>query len=193
MTLAEKLKEARKKAGLSQEQLADKISVSRSAIAKWESGKGMPDIENLKALSKLLNVSLDYLLNDEDSIDIIRIKEAINLDEFKKHGKCRSKEDAVVVSKYPKADIYPLFRKKKLTPVQWVIDFIVSPGVLNVVDSFDDMSKYYLVEQDGRQLFVNVTKEFIITKEMPKKITGNKFEIGQNKFTKATYVISESV
>ncbi|MBQ2745756.1 MAG: helix-turn-helix transcriptional regulator [Lachnospiraceae bacterium] len=191
MTLAEKLKEARRQSGLSQEQLAEKLSVSRSAIAKWESGKGMPDVENLKAIAKLLNVSVDYLLNDGEAKDIIQIKEAINLDEYEKHGKCRSKSDAVVVSKYPDADIYPLFRRKKLTPVQWIIDFIVSPGVLNVVDSFDDMSSYYLVEQGEKQLFVNVTKEFIITNEMSKKVTGNKFIIGQNKFTKATYVVGK--
>ena len=191
MTLAEKLNEARRQSGLSQEQLAEKLSVSRSAIAKWESGKGMPDVENLKAIAKLLNVSVDYLLNDGEAKDIIQIKEAINLDEYEKHGKCRSKSDAVVVSKYPDADIYPLFRRKKLTPVQWIIDFIVSPGVLNVVDSFDDMSSYYLVEQGEKQLFVNVTKEFIITNEMSKKVTGNKFIIGQNKFTKATYVVGK--
>ena len=191
MTLAEKLNEARRQSGLSQEQLAEKLSVSRSAIAKWESGKGMPDVENLKAIAKLLNVSVDYLLNDGEAKDIIQIKEAINLDEYEKHGKCRSKSDAVVVSKYPDADIYPLFRRKKLTPVQWIIDFIVSPGVLNVVDSFDDMSSYYLVEQGEKQLFVNVIKEFIITNEMSKKVTGNKFIIGQNKFTKATYVVGK--
>lgn len=148
-------------------------------------------MENLKAIAKLLNVSVDYLLNDGEAKDIIQIKEAINLDEYEKHGKCRSKSDAVVVPKYPDADIYPLFRRKKLTPVQWIIDFIVSPGVLNVVDSFDDMSSYYLVEQGEKQLFVNVTKEIIITNEMSKKVTGNKFIIGQNKFTKATYVVGK--
>ena len=64
MTFGEKLKEARQKAGLSQEQLSEKLHVSRSAVAKWETGKGMPDIENLKAAAQLLNVSIDYLLDD---------------------------------------------------------------------------------------------------------------------------------
>lgn len=62
MTLGEKIKEARKQCGLSQEQLAEKMSVSRSAIAKWETDKGLPDIDNLKALAGFLNVSVDYLL-----------------------------------------------------------------------------------------------------------------------------------
>ena len=47
-TFGEKLKSARKEAGLTQEQLAVKLMVSRQAITKWETDKGMPDIENLK-------------------------------------------------------------------------------------------------------------------------------------------------
>ncbi|MBR3349429.1 MAG: helix-turn-helix transcriptional regulator, partial [Solobacterium sp.] len=62
MTFGEKLKEARKTAGLSQEQLAEKLSVSRSAVAKWEADLGMPDIANLKAMAQLLDISIDYLL-----------------------------------------------------------------------------------------------------------------------------------
>ena len=48
MTLGEKIREARRKCGLSQEQLADKMAVSRSAIAKWETDKGLPDVDNLR-------------------------------------------------------------------------------------------------------------------------------------------------
>ena len=57
ITLGEKLKSARKRVGLTQEQLAEKLLVSRQAITKWEADKGMPDIENLKQLSKLLNIT----------------------------------------------------------------------------------------------------------------------------------------
>lgn len=63
-TLGEKLKSARKDAGLTQEQLAVKLMVSRQAITKWETDKGMPDLENLKSLSQLLGVSIDYLLDN---------------------------------------------------------------------------------------------------------------------------------
>ena len=52
MTFGEKLKEARKDAGLSQEQFAEKMSVSRSAVAKWETDKGMPDVNNLKVIAR---------------------------------------------------------------------------------------------------------------------------------------------
>ena len=53
MTLGEKIRESRRKCGLSQEQLADKMSVSRSAVAKWETDKGLPDVGNLKLLGQL--------------------------------------------------------------------------------------------------------------------------------------------
>ncbi len=66
MTLGEKITNARKQANMSQEQLAEKLNVSRSAIAKWETDKGIPDIENLKALSGVFEVSIDYLVGNEN-------------------------------------------------------------------------------------------------------------------------------
>lgn len=82
MTLGKKLRSARKSAGLTQEQLSEKLLVSRQAITKWEAGKGMPDIENLKQLSKLLNISIDYLLDGGEVIDLSAMREEINLDDY---------------------------------------------------------------------------------------------------------------
>lgn len=65
MNFSEKLKTLRKKAGLSQEQLAEKLNVSRQAITKWETDAGIPDIENLKSISALFSVSIDELLANE--------------------------------------------------------------------------------------------------------------------------------
>ena len=65
MTFAEKLKSIRKKAGMSQEKLAEKIGVSRQAITKWETDAGIPDIDNMMALSSLFNISLDELFFNE--------------------------------------------------------------------------------------------------------------------------------
>ena len=72
MTVGEKIKEARKQVGLTQEQLSEKLGISRSAVAKWETDKGIPDVDNLKILSGLLNVSIDYLL---ESFNITEISE----------------------------------------------------------------------------------------------------------------------
>ena len=65
MTLAEKLKFLRKQAGMSQEQLAEKLGVSRQAVTKWETDAGIPDIENVIAISALFDISIDELLSNE--------------------------------------------------------------------------------------------------------------------------------
>lgn len=65
MTFAEKLKSIRKQAGMSQEQLAEKLSVSRQAVTKWETDVGIPDIENIMAISALFDISIDELLSNE--------------------------------------------------------------------------------------------------------------------------------
>ena len=65
MTFADKLRTIRKQAGMSQEKLAEKLSVSRQAITKWETNMGIPDIENIMAISALFDVSIDELLCKE--------------------------------------------------------------------------------------------------------------------------------
>lgn len=65
MTFAEKLYRLRRKSGLSQEELAEKLQVSRQAVSRWEMGSTLPDAKNLLQLSDLFAVSVDYLLRDE--------------------------------------------------------------------------------------------------------------------------------
>lgn len=65
MYFNEKLKEIRKQNNLSQEDLANQLNVSRQAITKWETAQGLPDMENLKNISKFFHVSLDELLQEE--------------------------------------------------------------------------------------------------------------------------------
>ena len=67
VVLGENLAKYRKKAGYSQEELADKLGVSRQAVSKWERGEASPDTENLIALSRLYGVTLDELVNKEPS------------------------------------------------------------------------------------------------------------------------------
>lgn len=87
MTIGEKIREARKSAGLTQEQMAEKLMVSRQAITKWESDKGIPDINNLKAISSLLNVTIDYLVDNGQNMCTPVIKEAIDLSKYEKKAK----------------------------------------------------------------------------------------------------------
>lgn len=185
MSIGEKLKECRRKVGLSQEQLAEKLYVSRQAVTKWESNKGVPDVYNLQNISKLLGVSIDYLLDDGKALLNTVIKESININDYKKASKFASIYDSVVREKYPKATIiYRLVRQKKLNLVENIIDFVAMPGILKVVDSFNDMAAYYLVELEQKQLLVNVTKEFIESRELSCKFIEKKMMIGNNSFKK---------
>ena len=68
MRLGERLKEYRNQEGLSQEQLAEKLNVSRQAVTKWENDKGIPDIDNLIVISDELNLSLDELLKGNENV-----------------------------------------------------------------------------------------------------------------------------
>lgn len=74
MTLGERIKEFRYMEGLSQEGLAEKLNVSRQAITKWESDNGVPDIDNLVSLSRLMGITLDELVLGEQK-DVEEIKE----------------------------------------------------------------------------------------------------------------------
>ena len=62
--LGKKLYEYRKEAGFSQEELAEKLDVSRQAVSKWECGESLPDTDNLISISKLYGVSLDELVDN---------------------------------------------------------------------------------------------------------------------------------
>lgn len=70
MEFNEKLQELRKKKGLTQEELAELLYVSRTAISKWESGRGYPNIDSLKAIAKFFGVTIDELLSGDELLTI---------------------------------------------------------------------------------------------------------------------------
>ena len=188
MTFGEKLKTARKEAGLSQEQLAEKLCVSRSAVAKWESDRGMPDVGNLKGMAQLLDVSVDYLLDEDEKLSFNETKEAIDPESFALVGRCRDQKDAACYSKFSGADaIYPLIRRKKMRLAEWFVVFFVAPGMIQSADYLNDMSAYYLVETGGRQLLVKVSSDFIMSRELAKRVDPKKFDFGNYTFRKAAY------
>lgn len=81
MGMSERLQKLRKQGGYSQEQLAEKVGVTRQAISKWESNQGNPDIDNIIKLSEVYNVSTDYLLKGVEAIN-----EPIKIDPKKNSG-----------------------------------------------------------------------------------------------------------
>ena len=70
MEFNEKLQELRKQKGLTQEELAEILFVSRTAVSKWESGRGYPNIDSLKAIAKFFQVTVDELLSGEELLTI---------------------------------------------------------------------------------------------------------------------------
>lgn len=66
MTIGERIKQLRSEKGFSQEKLAEKLNVSRSAVAKWEADGGVPEIDNLRQLSSVFDISIDELVGNAD-------------------------------------------------------------------------------------------------------------------------------
>lgn len=194
MTFGEKLKNARKNAGLSQEQLAEKLCVSRAAVAKWETDKGLPDIMNLKSISKLLDVSVDALLDDGQEMDFLVTKEPVDLDALDLKGRARCKHDVAVLDRFPQADhIYQLSLIHQLNKIEWWADFLTC-GLYTMIWGISHWKTwtghYYLVSQGSRQFFVEVNDEFIITTGLPHPISKWKFYIGDRQYIRIQYDIA---
>ncbi|WP_022755798.1 helix-turn-helix domain-containing protein [Butyrivibrio fibrisolvens] len=79
MEFGEKLLELRNGKGMTQEELAEDLYVSRTAISKWESGRGYPSIDSLKEISKYFSVSIDELLSSEKLVTIAEKENRANI------------------------------------------------------------------------------------------------------------------
>ena len=79
MEFHEKLQQLRKQKNLTQEQLAEQLFVSRTAVSKWESGRGYPNLESLKCISKLFSISIDELLSNDELIELAETENRSNL------------------------------------------------------------------------------------------------------------------
>lgn len=196
MTLAERIKECRTNLGFSQSELAERIHVSRQAVTKWESGKGYPDIDNLKAMSVLFDVSVDYLLDEEPGpMTDAKMRVPIDLEnvtgERASTGSKQAKYDAVVRHVFPNATIRPLRHRHKNTNSESVLEWVISAlnyfivDVLGIFDLKDRLEKlnerYYLVEEKNRQLLATVTPEAVIAEELTHRVD-KKFRIGQDAY-----------
>ena len=188
MTLGEKMREARRKCGFSQEQLADKMAVSRSAIAKWETDKGLPDVGNLKMLARILNVSVDYLLDEGQSGNDSAIREDYNLAAYG-YGCSKVKKDRVVREKYPDATIYPLLARRELENLD--LSAVNTPDCrTSPMDRVKQTDKaFYLIEKEGRQFLVTVTDVFVETRPLENPLQGSSFTVDGWNFIKCNYEV----
>ena len=123
LQIANRLLQLRKERGLSQEELADQLGISRQAVSKWERAEASPDTDNLICLAKLYNVSLDYLLQTEDSL------ETIKTEQIKEEAKIIVDEDVEDEdAKKPKV----LNMLSGLIPVLITITYFILGGVFNL-------------------------------------------------------------
>ncbi|MCR5609145.1 MAG: helix-turn-helix domain-containing protein [Lachnospiraceae bacterium] len=79
MEFNEKLQHLRKQQNMTQEELAEKLYVSRAAVSKWESGRGYPNIDSLKAISSLFNITIDELLSSNELLEIAETENRSNI------------------------------------------------------------------------------------------------------------------
>lgn len=195
MTLGEKIREARRTCALSQEQLAEKMCVSRSAVAKWETDKGLPDVGNLKVLSRLLNVSVDYLLDEAQEADGSVVCQMYNLHSYGRGCK-KVKKDRVICEKFPDAKIYPLLGRQKQTEPEESLGNTLGVcadalfGATEYIGSRKNSDKeFYLVERDGQQFFVTVTDTVIQTRLMEPPLSDSQFSLDGWDFIKSHYEV----
>lgn len=177
-----KNKRFKKKTNISQEELADKVGVSRQTITKWESDAGLPDIENLKAIATLFNISIDELLDYKKKLlgEVI-LEEKYSLEGIKKEGKARTKEETIVMKKFAKAtSIYTLQKKKQWNWKKNLFWFLVEASYSPELEDFIENGIYslFFVDEKDKQYIVTMKKG--IMKVVQLKILFNSNKIIDN-------------
>lgn len=169
MTFSEKIKQIRKNFYLTQEELAEKLNVSRQAIAKWECDKGLPDTENIKLISKLFGVSIDALLDNNSNIPLMAMREEFDIKDF---GKWKGEQYFNILNKYfdEKFRIYILSYDSKLSTSKGLIDLLTWG-----LSRLEDLSPYYLAVKDDNKYLVNIKNDHIeimlLNQDFDKKFT----------------------
>ena len=180
MTLGQKLKEIRKRFGLSQEQLAEIMNVSRQAITKWENDTGLPDVSNLQELSKVFGITVDYLLNDENQLPALSMKKELDKDKYK--NKVSSYTEILQEYYADPWEIYNLSASKKMGKLEFALDLISGGDYGLITDTVTGLSPYYLVKKDGLKLLVNIKDWILEVIELPSNTSDKKFIYGEKKF-----------
>ena len=203
ISLGEKIKKARLEAGLTQEELSELLMVSRAAVAKWETNRGLPDIDNLKFIASALSVSVDYLLDENNSVDFSITKKPINLNKYGFDGRLsgfkKSKiKEQIVLDEYPDSEINMLTVVKTYNSssekmvdnfVGWFSTLLGGLPLFGIYDFSKAVAtlvadQYYLVDKKDKQYFVLITDEYIISRIMGVAFNSKKFRIGDKEFMK---------
>lgn len=138
MTFGEKIQKLRKEAGLSQEELAYQLDVSRQAISKWERDNGYPETEKIVRMSKIFHVTLDYLLNEEET-----------------QTQVPKAERGIYVSR-EMADGFLLYQKQKYLKVAIAVGIMVGSLALSYMSSDISMLIFVLILIVGLILIISI-------------------------------------
>ena len=158
MTFGEKLSSLRKQANLTQGDLADKLNVSRQAVTKWEGDVSLPDLENVKKLASIFNVTIDELL-DYKTEEIKLVLETTEEKIGKENSKLKNVDDFILTRFSNAESIYRLTREIKLTFWQEVLDFFIGAGTLGVADILKTGLVYpFLITENSNEYLVLITK-----------------------------------
>ncbi len=160
VNLAEKIKTARNRAGMSQQELADAIHVSRSAVAKWESGKGLPDIENLKAIAGIFGMTLDELTGDGNEVTCT-LREPMTAADMEEAVRTRWPDAVRIDWLVLRHDFGSVARILNAVSFGW---FGMTWRAFHAKECDVSRCRYYLVDQCDEHLFVRVQEsELFIT------------------------------
>ena len=195
MTLAQRVKALRSKAGLSQAELADKLVVAREDVAGRESGQSSPDIETLESLAALFGVGTDELLGKDGAVlGTATSRVAVDVQSLEKTGgrflAKGTKTHTAVRQVFPDAVITPLLREKKNTKGESAAGWFTEIAFDGVPNFFSEVrnslsgDSFYLVEDGSRPLLVRVTKDSVESREIFGQLTRRKFLVGRNSFIK---------
>ena len=137
MTFAEKLKSFRKQAKMSQEKLSEKLGVSRQAVTKWETGLGIPEIENIRAISELFEIYIDELLSDE--LEVKKEKDYLfesiteyDIDSIKHYDIKLIGAYKIILTGYSGEKIYVRFASNTLADIEKDLKLKIDDGKYNI-------------------------------------------------------------
>ncbi len=139
-----KIATERKKLGLSQEELAIKIGVSQKSISKYERGISRPTYETLIAMAKLFDVSLDYLLNKDNSLSTKKITD-ISEDEYK-----------LVL-------LYRKFQKEELTDnlLKSLNTFFPNISIVSILSEIKYINSFRQLNEDNQDIIIGEMKKYL--------------------------------
>lgn len=168
MNISKKIQELRKNKGLSQEQFAERLGVSRQAVSKWESNQSCPDIEKIALISELFGVSTDYLIKGDEeqqteesmgkSVEIINLSQKLFIMDVNKRKMAAFNEFGIdMLGNKGEADLITgMGKSKEKVKVPVCLLYGISKGILGI-DKRVTLG-YYSTLEDAQQELKDISE-----------------------------------